>query len=76
MSAAFAEAPPLNPVIAIVRTPLALAQLIAFTMFGDSPDELIVMRTSPGLARDDKLVAENLVVADVVGDRGDQFDRR
>ena len=53
MSAACAEAPPLNPVIAIVRNPLALAHVIAFTMFGDSPDELIVMSTSPDLARDE-----------------------
>ena len=52
MSAACAEAPPLNPVIAIVRTPLAFAQVIALTMLRDSPDELIVMSTSPGFARD------------------------
>ena len=40
------EAPPLNPVMAIVRTPLALAQPIAFTIFRDLPDELMVMSTS------------------------------
>ena len=76
MSAACAEAPPLNPVMAIVRNPLALAQAIALTMFREFPrrtdrDEHVA-RSREGR----ELVAENVVIADVVGDRGDQFDGR
>ena len=43
----------LNPVIVIVRKPLALAQAIALTMFRDSPDELIVISMSRELAREE-----------------------
>ena len=66
--------PPSKPVSAMVRRPLSRAQVSARTMLGERPDDETAMRTSPGLDWDCKLIGEDVLVAHVVGDRGEQLD--
>ena len=72
-SATVLAAPPSKPVIAIVRRPLSRAQVSACTIFGDRPDDETAMSTSPGRDWDCKLVDEDVLVPDVVSDRGEQL---
>ena len=43
-------------------------------MFGDRPEDEMAMRTSPGARLRLKLVGEDLLVRQVIGDRGEQLD--
>ena len=43
-------------------------------MFAERPDDETAMSTSPGLGLGLELVDEDVLVADVVGYRGEQFD--